>query len=387
MDDDDIPQLVEVTEETEAPPAAASTQQYDPEGVAHVDKVPVTLITGFLGSGKTTLLNYILTEQHGKRIAVIENEFGAEVGVEKALVSGADGDLFEEFVEFNNGCICCSVRGELLATLEKLVSTKQGKFDYVLIESTGLADPGSIASAFWVDEMLESEICLDGIVTVVDCKNIMKSLGDKREDGAVNEAEKQICFADRVLMNKSDLVSDDDMTQIEETITSMNSMVTLIKSTFCKVDLDQLLGIGAFDVERALAVDPNFHESHKHRHDSNIRTLCIKLEGQLDVGVLTKSLGEILWQNINPDTPDNRVLNVEQKHEMDIFRVKGVLAVSGENSDRQHILQGVRETFDITASKSWAEVGSDSPPTDRRSQIVFIGKNLDEQYLINKLSQ
>lgn len=213
-----------------------------------VEKVPVTILTGFLGSGKTTLLNRILTETHGKRIAVIENEFG-QIGIDHALVINADEEIFE----MSNGCICCTVRGDLIRVLGNLMK-RRNKFDYVLVETTGMADPGPVAQTFFMDADIQEEFSLDGIVTLVDAKHVFQQLGRSKE------SEEQIAFADVILLNKTDLVDSDEVDRIEARIRDMNRLARIHRSQHADVPVAHVLELGAFDLERALVKKPTFLE-------------------------------------------------------------------------------------------------------------------------------
>src|SRR5450631_4138377 len=221
--------------------------------------IPVTVITGFLGAGKTTLLNRILTEKHGKRIAVIENEFG-EIGIDHQLVIQSDEEIFE----LNNGCICCRVRGDLIRILAKL-SQRRDKFDYVLIETTGMADPGPVAQTFFTDEEVKESFRLDGIVTIVDAKHVGLHFDDMRE------VREQIGFADVILLNKTDLVPPADLKKIEALVRKTNPMAKIYRTKNAEIDVAKVLDVGGFDLKRALELEPDFlkaaEEEHDHDHD------------------------------------------------------------------------------------------------------------------------
>ena len=432
-------------------------------------KVPVTILTGFLGSGKTTLLNRILSEEHGKRIAVIENEYG-EVGIDQALVIDAEEEIFE----MSNGCICCTVRGDLIRVLSNLMK-RRDKFDYVLVETTGLADPGPVAQTFFMDEDISSEYALDGIVTLVDAFHIDQQLG--RSD----ESTEQIAFADVVVLNKTDLASGEGLDEIETRIREMNRMTKIVRAENADVPVDTVLNLSAFNLDQALERRPTFLEPEypfewtgvylvepgnykiqfdegpdpsmslvittdqgsddfdlrdnaekcvryyaedgksilpdetipmnthvelnlasggsksfdiiidkpmqiglyaqhtaeefniqlfkkgsdtvvpavvertwvaQHEHDDEVGSIAIEKDGDVDQGKLNKWLSKVLGEK-----------------GIDIFRMKGFLSISGDS--RRFVFQGVHMLLDAKPDRSWDDL-------PRRNQLVFIGRNLDE---------
>ncbi|XP_060875962.1 zinc-regulated GTPase metalloprotein activator 1-like isoform X2 [Metopolophium dirhodum] len=277
-----------------------------------LDPVPVTIITGYLGSGKTTLLNYILTEQHNKKIAVILNEFGEGDTMEKSIAVGEKGDLCEEWLELQNGCLCCSVKDNGVKAIENLMS-KRGKFDYILLETTGLADPGPIAKLFWIDTELGSDVHLDGIVCVIDSKNANKHLGNSLLDepnlNTVNPSTRQIALADIILINKVDLVDRSTLETLKTKIRSINGSSEIIETTNSRIDLNKILDLKSYSSSNSLRVDEMIRnveslEGKTHIHQ-NMATVTLEVPD----GILRTSLDtfvcQILWENMLKDGRGN----------------------------------------------------------------------------------
>ena len=346
-----------------------------------MDTIPVTVLTGYLGAGKTTLLNRILSESHGRKFAVVVNEFG-EIGIDNDLVVGADEEVFE----MNNGCICCTVRGDLIRVISGLVKRAQG-FDGILVETTGLADPGPVAQTFFVDADVAARTRLDGIVTVVDARHLPERLKDSRE------AEEQIAFADVIILNKTDLVDAAELKKIEQAIRRINAFARVVPAERCDVPLDRVLGVGGFDLKRILEREPDFlnqghddhhhhdhdhdghacgadcddpahhHEhhhahdhDHDHEHDSTIASVSLTADRPLDLMKFEEWMGA-LKADKGPD----------------LLRYKGILNVAGR--DRRLAIQGVHMMMDGTELAPWKDGES------RVSRLVFIGRQLDEKAL------
>jgi len=328
------------------------------------EKVPVTVLTGYLGAGKTTLLNRILSEPHGKKYAVIVNEFG-EIGIDNDLVVGADEEVFE----MNNGCICCTVRGDLVRILDGLMRRK-GKFDAVIVETTGLADPAPVAQTFFVDENVGRKTRLDAVVTVADAKWLKERLKD------APEAKNQIAFADVILINKTDLVSAEELAEVEGRIRAINPYARVHRTERAQIPLSEILDRNAFDLDRILDIEPDFlgagddhdhhqHDDHghdhahnhgglKHYHDEEMQSVSIKTDKPLD-----------------PDKFFPWVQNLVQTEGPNILRCKGIL--SFKNDDDRFVFQGVHMILDGDHQRPW------NKDEKRDSRLVFIGRNLPEE--------
>jgi G3E family GTPase len=329
-------------------------------------QIPVTVLTGYLGAGKTTLLNRILSENHGRKYAVIVNEFG-EIGIDNDLIVESDEEVFE----MNNGCVCCTVRGDLIRVVEGLMK-RPGGFDGILVETTGLADPAPVAQTFFMDDDVRSRAKLDAVVTVADAKHLLGALKDSPE------AQEQIGFADVILLNKTDLVSPEELRQVEGHIRAMNPHALIHRTERCAIPLDRVLDRGAFDLDRILSLDPEFldehddhdhdhHHDHDHDHDHDHHHHHHDLEGQ---GVTSVSLRAA---ELDPQKFFPWIQGVTQEKGPDILRLKGILSL--KDDPERYVVQGVHMIVEGNHQRKWRA------DEKRDSRLVFIGRNLDEKAL------
>ncbi len=341
-------------------------------------KIPVTVLTGYLGAGKTTLLNRILSEPHGKKFAVIVNEFG-EIGIDNELVVNADEEVFE----MNNGCICCTVRGDLVRIIDGLMRRK-GKFDAIIVETTGLADPAPVAQTFFMDEQVGAKTKLDAVVTVADAKWLIERLKD------APEAKNQIAFADVILINKTDLVSPDDLAEVEGRIRAINPYATLHRTQRAQVNIADVLGRNAFDLDRILSIEPSFldaedehdhdhdHDHHHHHHHHGDNDGHNHGEKHRHHGGGLKVYHDEDMQSValktdkplNPDKFFPWIQDLVAVEGPNILRCKGIL--SFKDDPQRFVFQGVHMILDGDHQRDW------KPDEKRESRIVFIGRDLPE---------
>lgn len=317
--------------------------------------IPVTILTGFLGSGKTTLLNYILKQPHGHRIAVIENEFG-EAGIDNELLVQ---DQDEQIIEMNNGCICCTVRGDLVRILGELAAKKKAgtlRFDRVVIETTGLADPAPVAQTFFVDEDISQRYLLDAIVTLVDARHAPQQLDEH------HEAQEQVGFADRILLTKTDLVTPAEVQALRQRLTRMNPRAPIREAHFGVAAMNELLDIRGFSLNAILEIEPDFLNDVSHAHDDDVTSFVFREDRALDLERLEDFLGSMV-----------------QVYGAQMMRYKGVLNVQDE--PRRVVFQGVHMLMGAEMGNVWkkGEV--------RNTKIVFIGKDLPREVLEKGLAQ
>ena len=334
-----------------------------PTAGAMTARVPVTVLTGYLGAGKTTLLNRILSEDHGRRYAVIVNEFG-EGGIDGELILNTDEELFE----MNNGCICCTVRGDLIRTLHGLLAKRPDaaqRFDAIVVETTGLADPGPVAQTFFVDPLLHDKVALDSVTTVVDAKHILLRLADSRE------AQEQVAFADQIVLNKTELASEAELAHIEARLREINPLAPIHRAQRANVPLERIIGRGGFDLARIVSLEPDFlnpahgqaghvHDEHcehdDHTHDDDVHSVSLTAHTPMDANKVSAWLTE-LTQARGPD----------------ILRAKGIIDAAGDH--RRLVFQAVHMLLEGDFQRPW------KPGEPRCSRIVFIGRHLDRATL------
>ena len=347
-----------------------------------IEKIPVTVLTGFLGAGKTTLLNYILREKHGRKIAVIENEFG-EIGIDGGLVL----ESTEEIYEMTNGCVCCvgAVREDLVRIVRMLVE-RPDRLDHIIVETSGLADPYPVAQTFFLDDPIAKQVTLDAVVTMVDAKHIAAHLDDLVLDGSDNQAVDQIVCADRIVINKVDLVGPDEIASLTQRIRGLNATAEIVKSSYARIDLDRILGVGANEFSQILVETDGLHEEEHahgheehqahhdhehehdhahldddhddHQHDESVSSVGIEVDADIDLHALQTWLAELR---------DSDAAN--------LFRMKGILAVQGQS--HRYVLQGVHNVIELRAAQVWG-----SEP--RSCRIVFIGRDLNRAALTDR---
>jgi G3E family GTPase len=322
---------------------ALETRGGEVERVMIDRRVPVSVLTGYLGAGKTTLLNRILSEQHGRRVAVIVNEFG-EVGIDEKLVVRTD----EHVVEMNNGCICCTVRDDLITAVGELISGPRS-FERIIIETTGLADPAPVIQSFFVAEALARGTRLDAIITLVDAFHVGLHWD-------AEEVKEQIAFADVILLNKIDLVPEAELEALTERLRALTPLARIHRSLRGAVPLELLLDVGAFDLARALSIDPELLRDTTHEHDASVGSVCLERPGALSERALSRWLAGLV-----------------QAKGADLFRMKGILNV--DDARRRFVLQGVHMLLDGRPGAPW------QPGEERVNQLVFIGRNLDRREL------
>ncbi|SAL27561.1 cobalamin synthesis protein P47K [Caballeronia cordobensis] len=323
------------------------------------EKIPVTVLTGFLGAGKTTLLNYILREKHGHKIAVIENEFG-EVGIDGGLVL----ESTEEIYEMTNGCVCCvgAVREDLVRIVRMLVERPE-RLDHIIVETSGLADPYPVAQTFFIDDPIAQRVTLDAVVTMVDAKHIAAHLDDLVLDGRDNQAVDQIVCADRIVINKVDLVTSAEIASLKERLRGLNATAEIVESSYAQIDLRRILGVGANEFAQQLVeAEEHHHHDHEHEHDhddhhhdESVSSVGIEVDADIDLDALQTWLAEL------------RAADATK-----LFRMKGIFAVKGQ--PYRYVLQGVHDIIELKAAQAWG-----SEP--RSSRMVFIGRELDRATL------
>eukprot|EP00004_Rigifila_ramosa_P023939 TRINITY_DN6818_c0_g1_i2.p1 TRINITY_DN6818_c0_g1~~TRINITY_DN6818_c0_g1_i2.p1 ORF type:complete len:359 (+),score=79.10 TRINITY_DN6818_c0_g1_i2:3-1079(+) len=346
--------------------------------------VSVTILTGFLGAGKTTLVHSLLRQTHGRRIAVMLNEVGSETGLEEPMLRDEDGNKFDGWMELNNGCVCCTVRDNMVTALEALLQRQDRAFDHIVIETTGLADPGPVASMFWVDDALESPLLLDGIVVVVDALNVLSQL-DRQRSGTAGEAQRQIAFADLILLNKIDLVSPQHLEAVETRLRAINRAARIQRTTRSEIDVTQIFNLRTIAPESVpLDLLDGFTDCHEcvansasNKHTTQapaqqtvadvheVQTLSISISGLVSQQRLEHLLGSLLW---------------EHQDAAELFRFKGIVMLAPDESAdpplpaRRAVLQGVHNLFEFHPAET-------SLAAPARTALLFIGRGINEAKL------
>jgi G3E family GTPase len=328
------------------------------------DKIPVTVLTGFLGAGKTTLLNHILRENHGMKIAVIENEFG-EIGIDGGLVVGSAEEIFE----MTNGCVCCvaEARDDLLRVTRQLLARPE-RLDHIIIETSGLADPYPIAQTFFLDDPIRDQTNLDGVIALVDVRHLLLHLDDSLIEAHDNQAVDQIVCADRIILNKVDLASEEQIAAVSARVASLNQTAEQLRCSFARIDLKRILGLAAFDRSRRIAAEVGQGHDHHHapwmgdpghEHDGSLGSVGIELPGHMDPAAIRDWVEEMRRQDL-----------------AGLFRMKGVFSVQGD--DYCYVLHGVHDQIEFRPNHPWG----DEP---RCNKMVFIGRGLDRLALLARL--
>ena len=314
------------------------------------NRIPVTIIAGFLGAGKTTLLNNLLTAPHGKEVAVLVNEFG-EIGIDHALIVASDDDV----IELSNGCICCSIRGDLVVAIDKLLA-RDKKFDYLLIETTGLADPAPVAQTFLADERMLSLFQLDSVVTVIDAHHVLDLLAGKLSPELAELGVKQIAFADKLILNKVSMVPKETIVDVTDRIRGINQVASIIPTDQCAIEMNEIFDLHAFDLEQTLKSDPEFLDHEFHDHLDHTQSMGIQVEGLFDIDALN------IWL---------RWLLTDQ--DMTIYRMKGVICVGPE--PEKYVFQCVQQLFSSDSEGIWPA----SLP--KKSSLTIIGRDLKKELI------
>lgn len=336
------------------------------DAAALADLTPITVVTGFLGAGKTTLVNYILKEQNTWKIAVLENEFG-EVSIDDGLVAEAM-DAPEDIITMDNGCVCCSIRGDLIRTLTQL-SSRRKSFDAVILETTGLADPAPIVFTCQTNPKISEHYRIDSIICLADCKHLVQHLDEKKPDDSVNEALQQVAFADRILLNKVDLVTVEEKEKLKARLARINNYAKVIETERSRAPLDKILGLNSFKMESILSMDPSFFEDNeddtKKKHNLElVQSVGIQFSGELHAQ----------WFNMF-------MMDLLQERAADLYRTKGVLCFHGQGNAK-FVFQGVHEQINFgPASEPWGE------NEERINKFVFIGKDLNRKELTKNMME